>query len=90
MFPRSAFEHEEKEGSRKLFKSLRNVNEKLFNPLQFCPNNDFRNFQAHLTATLPHFSWGWVGQWGKVKKGLSFVMYEVNDHIQLMTGYENN
>lgn len=28
--------------------------------------------------------------WGKFRKSLSFVIYEVNYHTQLMTGYENN
>lgn len=102
-FPRSSFKHEEKEESRKLYHKPKECKREIFlNLLGFYPSDDFGNFQAHLTVTLTHFNcgclhficgrWGGTGvlHWGKPKKGLSFVMSEVNYHIQLMTGYENN
>lgn len=50
------------------------------------------------SVTLPHLycgnlhfiCGGWGGQWGKLRKGLSFAMYEVNYHMLLMTRQENN
>ena len=79
---------EKEEGSRKLLSSLRNVNEHLLNPRPPCGAPQLPLWES------PFCAWEGVGSVVlhrvELRKGIWFVIYEVNYYNQLVTGYENN